>query len=645
VPHQGHVTMLNRPLGTPEWARAAVQRDKRAKVGAAAPRVAAVPGGGSFVTIVAHSDDDLLFINPELQPSLKSGRPYRVIVMTCDEFNGNPPGMSREQLAGQLREGARRAYASLAGVANDWRKETLVVAGKTVEVDTLNPAPQIQSVWLNLPDGGDSLHQDALLNLWETAGYTTTTIVPTGSPVTQVQTYDGGQVYQVLVGLLNLYQPTVVRIQDLYPDERHRSEHADHVATAAFAQLAMKTYEGPTGFGFSLLTRYRCYNTMESGENVPAALLTPKTNAYKLYNALDPLTGSNFDDSLPRSYQRFPVSAPWVIKDGTGVLHAVVVAADSVMAWRLNSGATTWTGPTNLISGSFAPGVAMARNANGRVQLAVLDLDSTNIMTTKQTANGGSYGSWTSLGSPDAGLKYYGTPAFGVNSDNCIEMYLLDSSGGITNAFQSAVNGSITGWFDVGGGPDVMEQPAVITAPSGQLHVFANNNGNVQHWSQPAGGVTSFDPGFPFVEATASPAAVIENGGKARILTRELTDGAVGTSVENTAGGTWSGLTHLGGQGGIGPVATVLSGGTGPRLLAFARNDNYGISMSKQGSGGTFGAWTDLGGYCEIGPTAAVDPAGFVHLLVVGGDCKLYERKQTATGPGGAFGNWTQVGS
>src|SRR5439155_14050419 len=131
--------------------------------------------GGSFVTIVAHSDDDLLFINPDLQPAIMLGRPVRTIVLTCDEFNGVPGSLTREQLAAQLREGARRAYAYLAQVASDWRKEAMVVAERTVEVDTLIAAPHVQLVWLNLPDGGDDLHPDALLHLWETPGYSTGT--------------------------------------------------------------------------------------------------------------------------------------------------------------------------------------------------------------------------------------------------------------------------------------------------------------------------------------------------------------------------------------------------------------------------------------------------------------------------------------
>jgi LmbE family N-acetylglucosaminyl deacetylase len=644
VPHQGdRVTVLNHGLGMPEWAKNAHARQVRDR--ATRPRITELPSGGSFVNIVAHSDDDLLFINPDLEPAIKSGLPVRTIVLTADEFNGVPGELTREQLAARLREGARRAYASLAQVTSNWRKETMVVADRVLEVDTLLAAPHVQLIWLSLPDGGDDLHSDALLRLWqpEEPPYVTDTIVPTGGPVTAVQQYDGERLYLVLVGLLDLFQPTTIRIQDPAPDGRHRGDHSDHVAGTAFAQLAVRTYEGPDATGLALLLRYRCYNTSESDPNVPDALLVPKTAAYRQYSALDPLTGNGFDANLARNYQRFPVTAPWAVRDGNGALHAVVVGADDVIAWRQASGASSWTGPTSLVSGSFAPGVAMARNANGLVQLAVLDLDTGEVMTARQTAAGGAFGNWTSLGGPP-GDPPYGAPAFGVNSAGGLELYLLDAAGGISNAFQETPNGAITGWYAVGGGPDVMGQPAILTASSGRLHVFADNNGRIAHWIQPPGGNTTSDTGYPVIESVAAPGAAVEGTGKARIITREYTDGALGTSVESTRDGTWTGLTHLGGQGGLGPAAVVLSGGTSPRLLVFVRNDDYGISLSRQAVNGTFGTWQNLGGYCETGPAVVLDASGLVRLLVVGADCRLYQRKQTAAGPDGAFDNWQGVG-
>jgi LmbE family N-acetylglucosaminyl deacetylase len=603
------------------------------------------------MTIMAHSDDDLLFVNPDLQPAIASGLPVRGVVLTCDEFNGTDD-LTPEELAAQLREGTRLAYASLAGdgVANDWNIDTIDVAERTIEVNTLVAAPQIQLYWLNLPDGGDDRYPDALLTLWQTPNDSTETILVTDSPVTEKQVYDAERLYLVLVGLLDLFQPTIIRVQDPAPDRRLDAqlpppgEHSDHVATASFAQLAVRTYEGPTATGLALLTRYRCYNTQFSPENVPSTLLDPKTTAYHKYNTLDPLSGDYFDVALARNYHRFPVSAPWAVRDGTGTLHAFVVGADDVIAWRQPAGATTWTGPTSLVSGAFAPGIAVAVDADGRVRLAVLNMDNAEVMTARQSSNGGgSFGTWTSIGRPAGSDPLYGVPALGVNADGGLEMYVLDESGGLSNAYQTSPTDDFDGWYGVDGGPNIVGQPVVHTMASGLLHVFADNNGTTAHWTQPPGFGTE-PAASPAIECVATPSAVTQGNGSARILTREYGDGAVGTSVETN--GTWSELTHIiGSPGGVGPVAAVRSGGTSPRVLVFARNDGYGISVSRQAASGTFGAWQDLGGYCEVGPAAVVDNAGLVRLLAVGADCKLYERKQTTAGPDGAFGVWQVAGT
>jgi LmbE family N-acetylglucosaminyl deacetylase len=647
MPHLGNFRTLSHGLAVPAWAREAYEGE----VGARPERRRAAPSAGSFVTIMAHSDDDLLFVNPDLRPAVSSGLSVRTIVLTADEYNGVPGEMSREELAATLRQGTRCAYESLSGVSGgecgstNWRIETMVVADRIIEVNTLIPVPTVQLYWLSLPDGGDDLHLDALANLWEDPDYETTTIVPTGGPVDEEQTYTGDRVYSVLLGLLNLFQPTVIRVQDPVPDRRHRADHGDHVAATAFAQLAARTYGGPGASGFALLTRYRCYNTSESPENVPQALLTPKTTAYRAYNTRDPLTGPGFDANLSRNYQRFPVSSGWAVRDGAGTLHVVVAAADDVIAWRQTAGATTWTGPVSLVSGHFAPGVAVASGGDGRIQLAVLNLDTAGVHTSTQTAPGGGFGAWTTIGAPGDDDPLYGAPAMGANADGGMEMYALDASGGLSNAFQAAPGGTFDGWYPVGGGDEVMGQPTVLTAPNGLTHVFADGNGSIRHWRQPKGGSTTPDGTFPTIESVATPAVVVEGSGRARLLTREYTDGAVGTGVENTAGGTWSGLTHIGGQGGVGPVAAVRSGGTAPRVLVFARNDAYGVSVSGQASGGTFGAWQDLGGYCEIGPAAVLDNAGRVRLLAVGADGRLHERRQSAAGPDAAFDAWQVVGA
>ncbi|MFD4676843.1 PIG-L family deacetylase [Lentzea sp. NPDC058450] len=614
----------------------------------AAAGAKSVPTGGSFVTIVAHSDDDLLFINPDIQPSVLSGQPVRTIVLTSDQYDGstNPP-LTREQLAARLREGQRQAYAKLAGKPNNWTKASKTVATMVIEVDTLVGAPNVQLVYLNLPDGGSNQasYNQALAKLWADPNYAAPTIIPTGGPVQVAQWYNQADLHNVLVGLLDEYQPTVIRIQDPLPNLKfpnEPTEHTDHIHAAKFATKAAKTYQGTTAGGFALLTRYRCYNIAAGPRNVPSALSAPKLQAYQAYAALDPLTGNAFDEHIYHNYHRWPVAAPWAITDGTGKLHAFVSAGDSIMWWHQAVGGA-WTGPVMMRSGTHAPGVAVALNGAGRVHVAVLDLDSGSIFITGQSSAGGGFGAWTNVGNPDGGSPGYGTPGLALSGDGVLELFAVNKNDRMTNAWQNS-NGSWSGWVAVSGNSGMLVSPPVaLTSTTGRMHLFADANGKVVHWQQNlASSLTYKAIGNP--ECTHAPGFAMD-GDKVRVLVREHTDGAVGTLAEGSSNGTFGALAHLGGQGGVGPVSAAMSGGgTAARVLAFTRNNGYGISVARQTSGNTFAPWEDLGGYAEVGPAAVRDASGFVRVLMVGGDAKLYERKQTAVGPTGAFGAWQLAG-
>lgn len=603
-----------------------------------------LPGGGSFVQIVAHTDDDLLFLNPDIQPSILSGQPVRTIVLGADENEGwDEGGWSREDLAASVQEGSRSGYAALAGKPNNWTRATKTVATMVVEIDTLVGQPNVQLIYLSLPDGGDPLHRDALKNLWLDAGYVTDTILPTDSPVGFVQQYNQNDLNNVLLELLNTYQPTVIRIQDPHPNDALPGltdpEHEDHVYAALFAQKAVKAYEGPDGRKFALLTRYRYYNTETSPENVPNALRGTKAAGYAAYAEHDPITGDRFDRNVSRNYQRWPVVSPWAATDGTGALHAFIVAGDSVMHWHQPVNGA-WVGPVSLTAGTYAPGVAVAKRGDGLLQIAVLDLDTGSILTARQTGPGAGFGSWSSVGNPDGAAPAYGTPCFGVNHDGGLELFAVNRNDELSNAWEE--NGGFSAWTAVPATNGVvMSPPVALTAPSGRMHVFCDGNGSLLHWQQ--------DPQQSMVlkpvtaESTHAPAVTVDNG-KVRVVTREHGDGAIGTLAESTPNGNFGALAHIGGQGGVGPVAAAASAGEKPAVFAFARNDAYGISVAKKTATGSFGAWQDLGGYAEIAPTAVRDAMGLVRVLVVGGDAKLHERKQTASGPDGQFGPWQQAG-
>ena len=614
---------------------------------AAASSARSLPTGGSFVTIVAHTDDDLLFINPDIQPSILSGLPVRTIVLTADQYNGHG-SMTREDLAASVQEGQRSAYATLAGQPNNWTRTTKEVATMVIEVATLVGAPNVQLVYLQLPDGGGGLpeHSQALQKLWNDPNYAAPAIRPTGGPVQVAQWYNQADVNNVLLALLDEYQPTVIRVQDPLPNlafPNESTEHTDHIHAAKFATRAVKSYEGTTASGFVLFTRYRCYNIAASPRNVPAPLVGPKSAAYQAYAEHDPVTGDAFDEHVFHNYHRWPVAAPWAITDGTGKLHAFIAAGDSIMWWHQPVNGA-WTGPVMLRGGTFAPGVAVALNGSGLVHIAVLDLDTGSILVAGQSAPGGGFSTWTNIGNPDGATPAFGTPGLALSGDGVLEVFAINGANGVSNAWQNG-DGSFSGWIPLSGNTAMIVSPPVgFTSTTGRLHLFGDANGQINHWQQNIGGSLTYKS-IGAVECTHAPGVAMD-GNKVRVLVREHTDGAIGTVAEGSSNGTFGALAHLGGQGGVGPVSAVTSGGgSAARVLAFARNDGYGISVARQTSGNTFAPWEDLGGYAEVGPAAVRDASGFVRVLVVGGDAKLYERKQTSVGPTGAFGAWQLCGS
>lgn len=99
---------------------------------------------------VAHQDDDLLFINPEIQQSVGPRCTFSTVYLTAGDA-GRPYGegdyvQSRE-------EGVRAAYAEMAGVPDHWTRADLHTAGRTIASYTLNGKTGVRLSFLRLPDG------------------------------------------------------------------------------------------------------------------------------------------------------------------------------------------------------------------------------------------------------------------------------------------------------------------------------------------------------------------------------------------------------------------------------------------------------------------------------------------------------------
>ncbi|HEY9279811.1 MAG TPA: PIG-L family deacetylase, partial [Eoetvoesiella sp.] len=111
----------------------------------AAPSLAECNGMKDLV-FVAHQDDDLLFMNPDIETTIDAGGCVRTVYLTAAERGEGVPYM-----LGRAR-GVRAAYAHMAGSANAWTEGVTVYGGKHQAQFILNQSPRISLVHMRLED-------------------------------------------------------------------------------------------------------------------------------------------------------------------------------------------------------------------------------------------------------------------------------------------------------------------------------------------------------------------------------------------------------------------------------------------------------------------------------------------------------------
>ncbi len=590
---------------------------------AAAAGTAGMATGEKDLIIVAHEDDDLLFINPDIQQAISRGVAVRTVFVTAGEFNGD--SVSREHYAEQRELGIRAAYANMAAVANQWTVTTESFEGRLIELDTLTAAPNVQVMFLTLPDGGDSLQSEALTELRQSTTFVANTIVPTGSPVTQSYPYDQAQLTAVLVDIMTEFAPTVIRTQDNRPDSFLDADHPDHVAVANFVQNAADVYGGRP-----VLVHYRDYNIQSSPANLSPDIATPKANAYAIYRAFD--SQATVSPGWTAShYPRWGLGTSWAAVDGQGRTYAFGVQGGVVMVWANGAG------PVSIGGSELSPNLTACRNADGRVEVFGVSMATGNIMTSFMTT-AGVFSGWVDLGNPTAtGATGTGTPIVGTNADGRMQVFVKNSGGGISTKWQTSVNGTFSGWLDMRGS-DVQGSPAVITRANGRMELFAATRGGVLNWSQVAPNANWTAATTRVTTAVSSSPTVAANAdGRLEIFYR-TTAGAVGTLYETTSGGWTTTTTNLAGNGGVGDIAATTA--ADGRIFLMERDKAGALSTTAQTAvNASFANWTSLGG-ATPGTPSLINTNGTLTALAIGDNDALF----TATATQNGFTPWQNLG-
>ncbi|MEU9255231.1 PIG-L family deacetylase [Streptomyces sp. NPDC048270] len=635
--------------------------------------VAALPASttaGSVVQVVAHPDDDLFFMNPDLSRSLLSGVPVTTAFLTSGEADGRNEARGatirdpeqpadRTHYAEARQNGIRSAYAQMAtgDRTSAWKRTVIPTAGGgQAELDVLIAKPHVNLVWFQLREarstGADT--PDSLRGLWNGRIPALGSQLTSGTPVKKQFAYTKDQLIQSIAGVLARYRPTTIRMQDPTPgrfSETGRfTDHQDHMYGARFVQAASAAYAAQyTDRPRFSVQSYLGYHNSSLPHALDPQTAETKTGYLRTYAWQDHQdycgspsgcgdrkvagnpTGRNWAQSM--RYTRADHSS-WLVEGTPGRLWAFATLDGQTAYWTRGPGGD-WTGPTLLPGTGIDPGATTARLPDGRVAvLATRTAFGTarpedyrrEVVYAVQSAPDGPFGPWQSLGTPergdDEGTSAISAPAAAVDTAGRLTVYLRDSRRTLRATAQQP-DGRFSAWGRLGG-EDLQSDPVTAVDSAGRRHVYATTAKSVLAWTQPAPGAPLAGPQPTGLPATTVPLSAASEGAGVRLYFRRPDSGVVRSALVTTGPGKLqvSSVSEAGGRAGYGAVGVA-----GRHISGRADNGTVGTT----GLGGP-PAWTESGMLYAGAPAAVVEPAGPT-MAVVGLDAQLHTTA-TAAGPG-----------
>ncbi|GCD94301.1 hypothetical protein EHYA_01961 [Embleya hyalina] len=230
------------------------------------------------LNVVAHHDDDLLFLSPDLLSDLESGAHVRTVYLMASDYVGYPKYM-RDREAG-----VRAAYAfALGRKPSEWTSRPYAAGGVQATLWTLDE--RVSVLETRIPDG-HMLTDPGAKRMW--ALYADGGSVQTRDGDTfPAQHIDRTAMVAFLQGVRDEFRPTCVNTLDPTAD-LHGSPmptggiHQDHISVA---RMVMYVFEGTPDLPVSY---YRDYTITSEPDNLSPAATRAKAACFKVYTEFDP---------------------------------------------------------------------------------------------------------------------------------------------------------------------------------------------------------------------------------------------------------------------------------------------------------------------------------------------------------------------
>ncbi len=199
------------------------------------------------LVIVAHQDDDLLFMQPDVIEAVRNGTGVTNVYITA----GN--GKKGTNAANPRYDGLKSAYGDAAN-EHDWQCGWITIDAHPMQHCRLE-AKNVSLVFIAYPDGGKygELHH-SLLRLWEGS-------IPSATTIAERPTvYTRDELIDTVAAIVRAVEPASIRTLDLAAS--HGYDHSDHMIVGALTALALaRTDLDPE------LLAYRGYNMESEPQN------------------------------------------------------------------------------------------------------------------------------------------------------------------------------------------------------------------------------------------------------------------------------------------------------------------------------------------------------------------------------------------
>ncbi len=230
---------------------------------------------------VAHEDDDLLFMNPDIFDTIRAGGCIQVVYLTAGERGEGVGYMS------QRENGVRAAYALMAGAANTWVQAPLLVNKVHIAQYSLWKNPRISLVFLRIKDPWLDKGWGDLTPLSRLEIQPEQMAQALGD---YFETYTRESLVKTLSALILRFEPGKIRLMDDSVQTPYNKlcwrctghDHPDHIASARLVRDAIAITAG----NYEAVS-YVNYPNQERPLTLTLRQLSDKSRIFNLYAQYD----------------------------------------------------------------------------------------------------------------------------------------------------------------------------------------------------------------------------------------------------------------------------------------------------------------------------------------------------------------------